>query len=329
MKQLISLLLAAILAFSLCSCSAEKQTETQSSTSKPMSDPSATVLNEFIYSDYLIHNEESTELVFPSESLNPAAIYDNLTYIPEMFYGDYRILGCKEGEEAYADHISYIDFKTEFAEKLTAIPYGLTAGPRNLMHAINASNEHHWLRAYFYTENGYMTTVLCAYTVNGRELTLQPLESFDYDRESGELTYALGDKTLTYEFDFHGMMLKLTYGSESVVMFGNLWPTKDEPAIGIEGYLAEDSPAIPGVYGIHASLHEGKSWFYTKDEANNSNYGSVAMMSSNGLFTMTVPTEDTVTTFQYVYFNCGTDGIILTDGEQIYRYTVSAADWSK
>lgn len=328
MKRLIPLL-AAILVFTLCSCSAENHTETQVSTTKPAIAPSAAILNELIHGDYLIRNEESTELLFPSESLDPAAIYDDLTYIPEMFYGHYRIFGRKEGEDAYSNQISYINFKTEFAEKLTAIPYALTAGPRNLMHAISYSNEHHWLRAYFYTEKGYMTSILCAYTVNGRELTLQPLESFDYDRESGELTYALCDETLTYEFDFHGMMLTLTNGSQSVVMFGNLWPTKDEPLIGIEGYLAEDSPAIPGVSGIRASLQEGKSWIYTKDETNRTNYGSIAMMDSDGLFTMTVPTEDSVTTYQYVYFNCGTDGIILTDGEQTYRYTVSAADWSK
>lgn len=309
MKRITAIILTALMVLSLCACGEKNSGQSLD-----------TIRGEFTF-----RNEDSADLVPPANGLDPSKIYSSLTYIPEMFYGRYRILDSDKAESLYAKQMSYIDLKTEYAETITAIPFEITAGPENLGHVISNADEHNWLRANFYTENGTMTSMLCAYTVDGNTLTLQPMDNevYEYNRETGRLRYALRDEKLVYTFSFRGMELTLTHGDQSLTLHSNLWAGRDEALVNIEGYRAENSPAIDGVDGIVAYWSEGKSFIYTLDEARYRNYGVAAKMYPDGLMTMVIPGEDSSRTLQFVYFNCGRDGVILADGKNTYRYTTS------
>lgn len=312
MKKRFALLLCAAMLLALTACSSGPSKKEQEEHIKMITE-----------GDYLFPNDGSAELYSPGEELNAEEIYRNLTYTPEMFYGDYRILGGKEGEKAYAAEMSYIDFKTEYAQMLTAIPFQLKAGPENLSHIITNADDHHWLRAYYYTESGNLTFMLCAYTVSGHTITLQPLdeETYSYDSETGRLRYSLREETITYEFSFRGMELTLSNGSQSLKLYSNMWPSEDKPLVSADGYCRAGSPMIPGIDYIEVHWSDGKSRVYTQNPEGKTAYGAAAKMSSDGLFTITVPEGVNRWTGQFVYFNCGWDGLILTDGNTTYYYT--------
>lgn len=312
MKKLIALLLCTAMVLSFTACSSE-----------PSAEELEAYTDMIVNGDYLFPNDGSAEVASSAAALNAQEIYSKLTYTPEMFRGSYRILGGKEGEKAYASEMSYIDFETEYAHKLTAIPYQLVAGAENLNHIITNDRNHDWLRAYFYTENGNLTYMLCAYTVSGNTITLQPIDSetYSYDSETGRLRYSLQDQTMTYNFSFRGMELTLSDGKQSVKLYCNMWPGKDKPLISTEGYCRTDSPVIPGMDSIWVYWNDEESSIRLQNEDGYYVYDAAAKMTHDGLMTITIPRGSDKWTGQFVYFNCGRDGLVLTDGQAVYYYT--------
>ena len=50
---------------------------------------------------FLFKNLTVMELGTPDKALDPQSIYDNLTYTPQMFYGDYTLFGGDSAEETF------------------------------------------------------------------------------------------------------------------------------------------------------------------------------------------------------------------------------------
>ena len=310
MKKIASLALCAVLLLSLAACGGGSSTP---NTNKE-------VLNGV--NCYMFRNNDSVVLEEPATPLNIQQIYKSITYTPEMFYGHYEIVGGDSAEEAYAQNMTYIDYQREYSEKLTAIPFALEAGPATLAHIIGFDKSHNWLRAYFYNESGNLTFFFCAYTIEGNTLTLQPLddESYNYNKETGKLSYALREEVFTYEFSFKGLELTLSQGDKSVTMRTGRTAYNDGDSIFADGFLTADSPAND-IDKINIGYSDDHSRIYIDDKDGNSVYKSIAKMTEDGLFTVTVPWESGTRTYQYVYFFCDSDGIILTDGSHTYYYT--------
>ncbi len=271
---------------------------------------------------FMFRNEDSVALEEPSAPLNAQQIYNQMTYTPQMFYGKYSIVGGDSAEEAYAQNMVYIDYTTEYHEKLTAIPYAIEAGPATLSHVIGFDKTHNWLRAYYYTESGNLTFFFCAYTIEGNTLTLKPLddETYNYNDETGRLSYSFREEVFTYEFSFKGLELTLSQGDQSVTMRTGRTAYDDGDSIFADGYLTDDSPANDMDY-IDIGHSDDHSRIYIRDKDDNRVYTAIGKLTEDGLFTVTVPWETGTKTYQYVCFYCDKDGLILADGSNTYYFT--------
>ncbi len=281
--------------------------------------------------DFVFKAKDSVELGTPGTFLDPQTIYDNLTYVPEMFYGDYSIIG-KDAEKQYGEEANY--FKTTLKGKeaeLTTLPYRLVAGPHNMAHRVNSIEGYHWMTAYFmhrYENGTYLDYVNCAYTIDGNKLTLTPLKEFHVDDETNTITYAFDDVSWTYEFEFSGRNLTLRSGSDSIELTSGLSAYKEYDFFHISSYLSSGSKPANGIDNLSFRFNgeDNGSNFYVETTDGTDYYNAVAGITNDGLFIITIPYETGTKTYQYVYFYAAEDGMILTDGTDIYYYNDDYSD---
>ena len=338
MKRILAalLVLALVLGLTLTACSKKEEKEKEKEPTGENKTPEKEEPEDTSEGKLVFDQDTTLTLGEPQKKLDPKTVYDNLTYTPEMFYGDYRILGGKEGKQAYAKEMSYVDcqvynYKNESVmERITAVPYRLEVGPHTLNHIISGVNNRDFLRAYFYSEDGNLNYNLCAYTVSGNTLTITPLALYEYNRENNHIRYILSETVLTYQFRFEGRKLTLTNGKDSVSLYTGLSYDSDETWLDMGNYVAADSPKLNNLDYIGLSWHQGdkndvRHMSAEVENAKNWEY-PYAVMEDNGMFTMTMNVGETAVTQQFVYFYCGNDGVILTDGENTYYYNATYSD---
>lgn len=357
MKRIFALLLAGCLVFGLFACGGEeieddeedeekteatKEEDATESTGEGSNDDQnndsnsgtdnntgndATVQRE----GFVFDKDAEVKLGNPAKELDPKQVYANLTYGPEMFMGRYRIKGGEEAEKKYAEEISYVLLeKAEDADEedynITAIPYCIEAGKHTFAHVLGGVPGRNFMRAYFYGSHGYMDSVECAYTVSGNTITLNPVKDFKYNEEKNSIRYTMTDVFLTYEFSFSGRNITLSKDGQSVTLHTGLEYSDDNDYIHVDHYSSLNSPKIDGVDELFFRYDDGEGRFsFYMEEPFQGTYGT-AVMEENGLLTMTIPFEEGAKTYQFVYFLCADDGIILTDGKQTYYYTADSYD---
>lgn len=287
---------------------------------------------------YLFYREDHVELETPDKPLNPQEVYDNLTYIPEMFYGDYMILGGDTAEEEFAKNSTYVDYTLEGKTvSLSVLPFGFLAGRHSPAHSVVYIDGYYWMYTYFMRqyedEQAYLDTQLCAYTVEGNTLTLRLLDSFHMDRDTEKITYAFSDVVLEYEFSFCGRQLTLSKDGESITLWAGLDAYNEENYIHVDSYLVKGTQPLDNIDSLTFSYSDDEdfqTYFFVDNLNDDTCYNGIAHLEENGLFTMTLPWEDDTTdTYQMVYFLCGKDGIIFTDGTNNYLYTHDYGDRNK
>ena len=285
---------------------------------------------------FLFRNDDAPELGAASTKVDPAAVYSQLTYNHKMFYGNYRIKGGKDGEQAFAQQAQYREFtdSDNATKEYTILPYRMEAGIHTLNHMVSYVKEHNWARLYYMTKSGdqyYMDTMLCAYTVEGNVLSVTPLNTFHVDEENGKIQYALSDVTWEYTFAFSGRALTLSAEGGSVTLYTGLDVTEDTAYFHIDNYLSEGSEAVAGVdsFSMLFNQEDGSYNRCYMDDAEGDNIPCVAQMDEEGRFTFTVQTEEGTSTYQLVYFYCDNDGLILTDGTNTYYYNDDYSDRHK
>ncbi len=278
---------------------------------------------------------ENAKVEFVQNDIDPKEIYDNLTYTPEMFYGSYKI-GDKEAETKYSEESQYMVYNDgEKDMLLTSIPFKIEAGHNTWLHKINYIEDHNWLCAYYYqkSEEGaksYLTYIYCAYTVDGKTLTLKPIKNLNVDTENNKITYEFSDYVWEYEFSFRGRALTLAKDGKSVTINAGLDPYGEELYLFAEGYLSPDSKAADGIDQFEI-IYESPSdnRLFVESISGEGNWTSVAKLEENGRMTLTVPWESGTKTYQYVYFLCYNDGLILADKDNVYYYNDSYTDRKK
>ena len=315
--KVLTLILAAILILSFSACS---DSSTNGNTE-----------NGFIFK-----NDESPELGTPDKTLNPEEIYSNLTYTPEMFYGNYKLFGGKDAENKYAETAEYAEYTIAGETKvLTTLPIQFIAGKNNLNHKLTLSDGQDWAQVSFMRKLESGSYVLdyyyCAYEVNGNKLTIKPLDDFNIDDANNKITYDLSDAVMTYDFSFKGRIMTLSDGTNSIELNGALDPYGEHDYFYVSAYSSVGSKQIDGIYCFEFLYNPE-----TKDLrfiVSNPNDGfieeAIANLEENGLFTFTVITEESTKTYQYVYFYNDEDGLILTDGTDIFYYNLDYTDYHK
>ena len=331
MKRLLALLLAALMLVSLAACGekdddkdtgkGESQTEAPAQTDEGLQ---------------LGLDNDGVKLGTPGKTLDPKSVYAAVKYDARFFHGDHRILGGEAGEKEYAKTVSYVnhDVSGIYADQITAVPYQLTAGKHTLNHKLNYVEGRNFLRAYFYTSNGNMTSNLCEYFVSGNTLTLKLIDKLEWNEDSTYVRCIMSNTSFTYTFSFEGTKLTLTNGTDTVELHSALSGSSDKPYLTLDNYLPLGAETLEGMdylyalYSVDSEYSDDISRFSMENsEVNATNYG-VALMEDNGLITITLNDEQTQSTktFQMVYFYCKNDGMILTDGSKTYFFTQTNSD---
>ena len=280
--------------------------------------------------------EETVAFGTPETKLDPQNVYSKLTYTPEMFYGDYRLLGGNDAQEKFGAEAQYFKWTQNGVEReYSKLPFRIKSGKKTLRHSVNYIKEYNWMEVYFmrkYSETSCnMETALCAYSVEGNKLILKPLDTFNVDKETNKITYTFADVTWEYNFSFNGRTLSLETEGNSVALKTCLDPYGEKDYIFAEGYLSPDSKSANNLdyirFRYDSEDKESSLNFETVDGENS--YNSIAVLEENGLFTFTLSLEDSKETYQYVCFCSGSDGLVLTDGTNTYYYNDTYSDRHK
>lgn len=279
-------------------------------------------------------DEYSVALGNPDVSLNPADVYSKLTYTPEMFFGNYRIKGGSEAENQFG--LDYDYNKVEFGDEernITVVPFRIEAGKETLMHKVSNIEEYDWARLYFMryysedAESALLDSFLCAYTVEGNKITFKPLDKFEVDDEANTINYSFHDTELVYEFAFKGRTLTLKSGSSSVDLMTGLDAYGTEDYFCVENYLTKGSKTFSDVSYFNFRYDDGDTRFNIEKTNEEDTNACVGKLTEDGLFTFTYLMDNgTMETCQYVYFYCGNDGLVLTNGTDTYYFNETYSD---
>ena len=324
-KKLISLLMAVIVVIALSACgNGSGKTEDGS----PMPEG-------FVFKGD--HSQgETVALGTPSTKLNPQDVYNKLTYTPEMFYGDYQLLGGDDAQEKFGAEAQYFKWTQKGTEKeYSKLPFRIKAGKKTLGHSVNYIKEYNWMELYFmrnYSETSCnLETALCAYSIEGNKLILKPLDTFNVDKETNKITYTFADVTWEYTFSFKGRTLTLEADGNSIALTTCLDAYGEKDYVFAEGYLSSGSESAHNIDYIrfrYDSKDKDSSLSFETVDGKHS-YNSIAVLEENGLFTFTLSLEDSKETYQYVCFCSANDGLVLTDGTNTYYYNDTYSDRHK
>lgn len=316
MKKFLSIFMAIVIVFSFAACS-------KNSNIKSLKTDDGS---------FILRNEDSVELETPDKTLDPEEVYSKLEYTPQMFYGDYLLNGMNgkldnesEAVQNYRSNMDYAVSAEDNKTNVTILPYAMAAGYKSCDFAIRYSDAHNWMNLHFLTEDGYLFDTLFAYEIDSNKLILTAVKSYEYDEKNGKITYELADDTIEYEFTFKGRELTLSYNGKSVTLSSGHY-TDGRDYLYAENYLTEGSDRIDDIDEISylwGEDYDDGSRIYIVCNNETTIRNAIGKMSPDGLFTFTIPYETCNKTYQFIYFLCGNDGIVLTDGENVYYYNDS------
>lgn len=337
-KKIMTGILAALMVTSMAACSWNRHTE-PTLDGNDYSDGSGVESFDFVGGAAV---EDGIELGTPEVALDPQAIYKNLTYVPQMFYGAHELRGGLEASARYgveADYFTYIS-KGETME-LSTFPIAVEAGKHTMSHMVTGIEGYDWMSLQFMRKyiqlDGELSYYLsdrfyCAYHVEGNKLILQPLESYRYDKSTKKIHYAFSDVTWEYTFSFTGRSLTLSAGGDSITLQTGLDSQGVDDYLYVGHYLSAGSESVAGIDRISfrtAAGSEERNRLYLEMKDGTTIENAVVRMGENGLFTVTIPNAGGTQTYQYVYFYSYQDGLTLTDGVNTYFYNDHYTDRNK
>lgn len=323
MRRIVGLFLCLVMLLALTACGGG---ETDTKTEKKTAQDAVAADGSIVF-----RSEETARLDTPAQTLDVQRVYDELEYVPQMFYGSYRLLGGDEAVERYCAEMDYVAYKTSYSEQLTAIPYRIEVGKYNMHHSICHVKDYNWMRAYFQVEGGHLLDLLCAYEIDGRTLTLRPLKDFNVDKETNTIQYEFSGETWRYDFTFEGCKLTLSQNGKSVTMQTGLAVSEDTPYFHVSHYRTAGSKVLNSIDKLYFHLNdEGEAFAYAENAAGEGMKSTAIKLEQNGRMTITTVDETgAASTEQLVYFYGYEDGIVLTDGTDVYFYNDDYSDHNR
>ncbi len=316
MKKFISIFMAIAIVFSFAACS-------KNSTVK------ATKTDD---GSFILRNEDSVELGTPDKTLNSQDVYEKIEYTPEMFYGRYSIRNWFENSgynsekmNQFKSDMTYMDDPySDDDTKISVVPFFTVAGKETFDYGLKYETKYDWISLSFSTDSGYTKDYQFAYEIDENKIKLTGV-NWSHDNDAKKLKYEIDESIkLEYEFSFCGRTLTLSNGDKSVSLYTGTTYN------GVDDYLYSDmyiasSNAIDTIQKVSFrwDINDSSRIIFVCEGETGTEYiqNGIAQLSEDGLFTFTVPYESGTKTYQFVYFLCTDDGIILTDGENTYYYT--------
>ncbi len=330
MKKVISILLVMIIVtMSFASCGGKKDGEEAATV------PAGTT-QQGSQQGLTIGDEDHVALGTPAKTLDPKAVYSKVKYTPEMFRGDYRLLGGDEANKKHAESSEYINFTfNDTNREISVLPIRIEAGKNTMIHAVCSIEGYEWATVSFSekTAKGDYTfaAIFCAYSIEGNKIIFKPLSNYSFDKATNKISYAFSDTIFEYEFSFSGRNLTLSSGGKSVTLTTGLKVREDKDYIYTDNYISPNSKKLENIeqfYMLYDETDASLNRLSFEIQDNKRVYQPVILMQDNGLMTMTIPFETGTKTYQFVYFYCGEDGIVLTDGDNTYYYNLSYREYN-
>ena len=281
-----------------------------------------------------------TMLKQTQRTLDPRQIYDSITYNEKMFYGEYKVENWEKNREAFMETatfaeldycVTYLTNESEMSTgTLSTLPMGITAG-HPCVYNLRNNLDHEWACLQLVNEHGGVVDVLCSYTVQGKQITFTPLDSYtdirDEEYKRLGVEYVLGEDSLTYTFSFSGVALTLSNETGSVTLVADEFSNNGSTAIDLGGYLAEGSASLGGMDWLSASLGKKYESIYVvhQDDERWIDEEAIAFAPDGWMVMYWQETDEegnmTEFTKELVYFPGDGNVMVLTDGVNIYYYT--------
>lgn len=299
----------------------------------------------------------------PETHLDAKEIYANLVYSPQMFYGDYVNEAAIDEGEAYAswNTEAYTKSAKEYSTakikndkgneyEIVDVPFGFKAGRNNFYGntAMEKIEKYNWMSMNFpvvKSDGSYSYVNLDgAYYIEGNKLVFSYFTTYEVDKDNDNaLDYKFTDTPLEFEFEFSGGRVTLKNGSDSVTLTAEDFSPK-LTSTSVTGYcLSQDT--IEDIISFGLSRREPDE--YTAilgDDMSIFNYMNVNTKRDDGYYDSHpnvvghfyddgivkfswADGDGTPHAYEFVYFCCGSDGLVLTDGEKKYYYNGSYSDY--
>ena len=295
--------------------------------------------------DFILKNDDSVLMQAPDKTLNPQEVYQNLTYTPKMFYGNYCIKNWFKDStydnEAMQNFASSVDrMQDPFSKEesmITSLPYKFNAGREALQSGLKYEEKYEWVELSFLNDKNLPVDRAFKYEVEGNKLLLTGV-NYTFDNDTRALEYQLLDYVkLEYTFQRKGRELILTDSNgKSVSLFAGLTYPGTEDYLYSDRYITEGSDKLDKIILISYRWEksDGSRLILILDiprvgSSTTHIENAIATVAEDGLFTLTAPYEGGKKVYQLVYFLCGNDGLILTDGEHVYYFMSSIFEYNK
>lgn len=287
---------------------------------------------------------DTVALGAPASPLDPGKVYQEVTYIPEMFVSNFTLLGGDSAIEEFKKNAKHYKFNEAASgggveREITTLPFELEARTYKLEDNASGAGIIYIMNARFFDQNGDKDLRYFTYSIekegDKNVLLLQNIKDIQYtDAYTGISGYTEGQLNLKYYFTFKGFNLTLESDGEKVVLSNAYYYIDDQELhLSNYGFLSKGSPMIDHIAGFNIYYKpeaEYNSFNVTfindRNEDETSRYCH-GQLTDSGLFTFTVPYATETKTYQYVFFYLGSNGMILTDGKTNYKYTTDEDDF--
>ncbi|MBQ9701182.1 MAG: OmpA family protein [Lachnospiraceae bacterium] len=294
--------------------------------------------------EYLFFNEKNEVVEFDEsyKKLDSKKVYENLKYIPQMFWGTYEL---EDADAKKQDYVTYIDKITgedlgydkdshRYDMEIPALPYAISAGPHSYNEALYALTGLYWAELSFYEKDSPNPTYLEGfYEIDGNIFRFTPVNDWGYDENLCKFVFAPSEYVIEYYFEFNGPYLTFTRNGQSITLLADGFHSDVDNKEGISTRCYVDYYSKIS-FGKIFSLHMCSGYdvygrqLYITDLTGYCDHNAKIKMTTDGLFTMVWTNNKGVTsTVQLVYFSCGEDGLVLTDGTNTVCYTYNSADY--
>lgn len=324
MKKILTLTLALAILLSLAACGGKEKSAGNDTPTPEVNDDGM-----YMFHGYTLGGDITTDSLGTVENpLDVKQVYANMEYVPQMFYGEYRLsddwqLTDPEEAEYLAAHETMTFEINGNTWTTPVLPYRILSGPNTFNNVLQFDAQHHWTKLCFVTVDGTIKEIACRYEVDGNTLRVLPLTKWNYDDTTKTLTYQLSDLIWEYDFSFSGPHMTLSQGSDSITLTAEKYLNKDYFCQGGE-YLDPTSATFENVDHVRIN---GTRIAVDSTVIEESYHSAVAGLSEDGLMTLSWKDWDGNSyTYQFVYFLCGSDGIVLADQDNYYLFTAGYFD---
>lgn len=307
-KCVLAIVLATGMTLASTACSKSESTTTESAISDNTK-ISGAVENVDKTTQRFVAEYGNLKLAKPANSINAEDVFKNLEYTKEMLAGNY----CFEDVLTDGYVKSQTDGVTEFVKShkitkindydaISLIPVHYEAGESSYSDEITLT---------FITEDSYTLSLYGDYEIDGSKLIFTPNSKYDLPMD-----------TIEYEFTFKGGILTLSYDGESIDLIADDFREDEYNSVNMT-CTASGQNKIDNVEGfeIYKRGTESGYSYIQLDDSDEKVKNAVGYFSEDGLFNFSWSDKDgTEHAYEYVYFYCDKDGLILTDGTTVYNY---------